>query len=198
MAVPAIRQWQRACARRAAVALIALVVLAGPPSWTPVALAQAARAGSERSVKAAFVYKFLGYVEWTAGPADPDAPIVFGEIWAEEIAAELADIARARPVNNRPVEVRRLRAGDPLAGLQVLFIGAPERSRAAALVRAAQARGVLTITETDDGLDQGSVINLVVVEGRVRFEVALDAAERAGLKLSSRLLAVAHLVRMGN
>jgi hypothetical protein len=54
------------------------------------------------------------------------------------------------------------------------------------------------ITESDDGLDQGSVINLVVVDGRVRFEVALDAAERAGLKLSSRMLAVAHLVRMGS
>jgi hypothetical protein len=49
MAVPAIRQWQRACARRAAVALIALVVVAGPPSWTPVALAQAARAAMRGS-----------------------------------------------------------------------------------------------------------------------------------------------------
>ena len=79
-----------------------------------------------------------------------------------------------------------------------LFIGGSDKSRIDALARAALARNVLVITETEDALDHGSIINLIVVDGRVRFEVSLDSAERAGLKLSSRMLAVAHLVRMGN
>lgn len=163
------------------------------------AFAQTVAPVSERGVKAAFVFKFLSYVEWPQnafGP--PDAPIVVGVVAADEIAAELADAVHGRSVGTRPVEVRRLRPSDPLAGVHVLFIGAAERARIGALARPALARGILVITESEDALDQGSVINLVVVDGRVRFEVSLEAAERAGLKLSSRLLAVAHLVRMGS
>jgi len=53
------------------------------------------------------------------------------------------------------------------------------------------------VTESDGALTQGSMINFVLVDRRVRFEVALDSAEKSGLKLSSRLLAVARQVRTG-
>ena len=154
---------------------------------------------TERGVKAAFVYKFLGYVEWPPTAfAQDESPIVVGVMGADDIASELADAVRGRTVGTRSVEVRRIRPGDPLTGLQALFIGASERARLAPIARAALARNVLVITESEDALDQGSVINLIVVDGRVRFEVSLEAADRAGLRLSSRMLAVAHLVRMGN
>jgi hypothetical protein len=57
---------------------------------------------------------------------------------------------------------------------------------------------VLTVTESDNGLQQGSVINFRLVEDRVRFEVSLPAAEKCGLKLSSRLLSVAYHVLKGS
>jgi len=161
-------------------------------------LAQAQGAASERGVKAAFVYKFLGYVEWPQASAQPDAPLAVGVIGADDLATELADVVRGRTVGARPVEVRILHQGDPPTGLSVLFIGGSDKARIAALARAALARNVLVITETEGALDHGSVINLIVLDGRVRFEVSLDSAERAGLKVSSRMLAVAHLVRMGN
>jgi len=163
----------------------------------PVPAALAQTSVTERGVKAAFVYKFLGYVEWPAQAfARPDAPIVVGVLGADDIAGEIADVVKGRSVDGRPIEVRRLHAGDSLAGLHVLFIGAAERGRTAALMKSAHARGILTITENDDAADQASIINLVVTDGRVRFDVVLEAAERAGIKLSSRLLAVARVVRM--
>jgi hypothetical protein len=158
---------------------------------------QARGAATERGVKAAFLYKFLAYVEWPAGTfARDDQPIVVGLLGADDLQAELADVVRGRTVDERPIEVRRLRPGDPLAGVHVLFVGASERARIAALSRAA--RGTLVVTESEDALDLGSAINFVVIEGRVRFEVALAAVDRAGIKLSSRLLAVAQNVRMGD
>jgi hypothetical protein len=75
---------------------------------------------------------------------------------------------------------------------------APPSALASGRSPARRSRNILVITESEDALDQGSVINLILIDGRVRFEVSLDAAERAGLKVSSRMLAVAHLVRMGN
>ena len=51
------------------------------------------------------------------------------------------------------------------------------------------------ILNLEGALDDGSAINLLVIDQRVRFEVSLDATERAGLKVSSRMLAVALWVR---
>jgi len=59
----------------------------------------------------------------------------------------------------------------------------------------AQRRGVLLVTDYEGALDDGSAINLVVIENRVRFEVSLDATEKSGLKLSSRMLSLALWVR---
>ncbi|GAB2877795.1 hypothetical protein GCM10027277_53960 [Pseudoduganella ginsengisoli] len=149
--------------------------------------------GVERGVKAAFLYKFLGYVEY---PQDT-APLVVGVVGADDIGAELARITSGRNVGGRPVTVRMLRDGDAVAGLHMLFIGA-DAPRSTALLRSAQQQGVLTVTESDNGLQQGSVINFRLVEERVRFEVSLPAAEKSGLKLSSRLLSVAYHVLKGS
>jgi hypothetical protein len=147
----------------------------------------------EHEIKAAFVFKFLSFVEWPAQAfARPETPIAIGVLGADEVYNELQEIASGRVVQGRPVTVRRVREGEPLNGLHVLYIG---RGGAPALAKLGQARNLLTITEWDGALDQGSIINFVRSEGRVRFEVALDTAEGRGLHISSRMLAVAQNVR---
>jgi hypothetical protein len=147
----------------------------------------------ERSVKAAFLYKFLGYMEF---PADPGPVLVVGVLGADDVAAELARITGGRSVGNRSISVRKLGEGDSLAGLHLLFVGADAGQPVAAL-RAAEKNGTVTVTEQDDGLQHGSVINFRLVEDRVRFEVSLPAAERCNVRLSSRLLSVAFHVQKG-
>lgn len=155
-------------------------------------------AASERSVKAAFLFKFLSYVEWPAlAFSAPEAPIVIGVVNADDIAAELSQITASRTANGRPVVVRRLREGESFAGLHVLYIGRSDAAHVASLVRAVQQRPVLTVGDVRGGTEHGIMINFVEVEGRVRFDIATDAAERSGLKLSSRLLSVAQNVRSG-
>jgi YfiR/HmsC-like len=147
---------------------------------------------TEHEVKAAFLYKFLGYVEWPPTVAgDPGSPITIGVIGAADVAADLARIASGRGVDNRPVMVRTVAEEDSLAGIQVLFLGGTDRARLNRMLKAAQQRSILTVTEADGALGQGSVINFRTVDGRVRFEVSLEAADKSNIKLSSRLLAVA-------
>jgi hypothetical protein len=180
--------------RLALVALMAMLLGTAAP-----ARAQEVSAAPERAVKAAFLYKFLGYVEWPpAALPQADTPLVIGIMGADEIAAELAQITTGRTVDNRSLVVRRLRDGDPLAGLHAIFVGRSEAARMAPLLRAAQQRGILTVTESPGALDLGSTINFLLLEGRVRFEISVDAAEKSGLKLSSRLLSVAQAVRTGS
>ena len=154
-------------------------------------------AASATSVKAGFLYKFLGYVDFPTGPLDPGAPYVVGVVGAEDVAAELARLSAGRLVNNHAVVVRRMQGADPAAGLHLLFIGAAESAGEAALVKAAQQAGVLSVTESATGIESGSVINFRLVDERVRFEVSLAAADKGRLKLSSRLLSVAYAVQKG-
>jgi YfiR/HmsC-like len=165
-----------------------------PALAPPHAMAQRAEA-SEASVKAAFIFKFAGYVEW-APSAFPsaDAPLVIGVVGADEVAAELERIVPGRTVADHPVVMQRVKEGDALRGIDMLFVGRAETPRLQPLLRAALGQGVLPITEIARGLELGSAINFVISEDRVGFEVSLDAAEKSGHRISSRMLTVARRV----
>ena len=145
---------------------------------------------SEVGVKAAFLYKFLGYVDWPAAvlPA-AESPLVVGVVGADAINAELRAIAVGRHVNGRPILTRRLTPGDPLEGVHAVFVG---RGVQPSVLERLRGRAILVVA--DGGLEPGVMLNFVLVAGRVRFEAAPAAAERVGLKLGARLLSVAERV----
>lgn len=150
----------------------------------------------ERRVKAAFLYKFMGYIAWpdNAFPR-PDAPLVMGVMGDDVLAGELAEIVAGRSIDGHPLVVKRLRESDAAAGVHVLFVARTQTSHLASLSRNAGLQPLVIVSEADGALEQGSTINFVVDAGRVRFDIAPEAAERRGIKLSSRLLTVAQRVR---
>jgi len=151
----------------------------------------------EQRVKAAFLYKFLGYAEFPATAfADGTAPFVIGVVGADELAAELARIVAGRTVGNRGVVVRALRETDLPVPLHLLFVAGADAARVGRVVHLATGPA-LVVTDCDGGLLLGSAINFVIVDARVRFDVEPEAAERNGVKLSSRLLTVANRVVKG-
>ncbi len=151
----------------------------------------------ERRVKAALLYRFINYVEWpeSAFP-NPAAPFVIGVAGDDRLAVELTEFASGRQVSNRPLHVRRRSSTEPLRDAHLLYVSRDQAAQLPSLLRTVPANA-LVITEWPDGLQQGGVINFVIVNGQVRFEVSLDAAQRRGLRLSSRLLSVAHNVHPG-
>jgi hypothetical protein len=189
LAVGRLAGWSLACAAAL------LVGVAVPPS---TAFAQgASNQALERRVKAAFLYKFLGYADFPAAAfADGAAPIVIGVIGSEDMAEELARVVAGRQVRGRPIVVRTLREGDP-AQVHLLFVAGSDSARTARILRSAPT-ALLPVTECELGLQNGSVINFRIIEERVRFDVSLDSAERNNVRLSSRLLTVANRVVKGN
>jgi len=183
----------------AGLALVCAAALCAEHGLVPPARAENAASSAvlERRVKAAFLYKFLGYAEFPAGAfADAGSPVVIGVFGADDLAAELARIVGRRTVNGRPVVIRVLRESELAMPVHLLFIGGFDAGRVGRAVRSAGA-ALLVVTECEGGLQQGSAINFRIVDERVRFDVALDAAERNGIKLSSRLLTVANRVQRG-
>jgi hypothetical protein len=172
--------------RRSLLGLIAAGALVATPP-TP------AQEPLESSVKAAYLYKFLGYVEWPETSfASSDDPQVIGVMGADAVLAELQQIVPGRRINGHALVAKDVLPGEPIEGLHVLFIGAT--ANLSKVMRGLVGRPVLVVTDSPAGLAQGSALNFVLVDHRVRFEASPAAAERSGLKLSARLLAVAEHV----
>ena len=188
---------------KAAVAFLVLAALLVPHASPVAAAAPGAVSASaervlERRVKAAFLFRFTEFVTWPdAAFARPDSPFTILVAGREIYAEELRQITAGRTVSSRPVAVRRVSEGETMPAAHVLFVPDSERARLREWIRAAP-RHALIVTESEGALEHGSVVNFVLVEGRVRFEIALDTADRRGLRMSSRLLALALAVRTGN
>jgi hypothetical protein len=143
---------------------------------------------SPESVKAAYLFHFAGYVEW---PAAPSERITIGVLGDHGVAAELRRIIPGRAIDGRSLRVQEVDSGHDLAGIQILYVGRGGAENLPALAQKARQQGVLLVSDAEDGLNQGAVVNFITADNRVRFEISLRAADDAGLKLSSRLLSAA-------
>jgi hypothetical protein len=170
-------------------ALATSVLLAG------MAMAQASRPG-EYEVKAAFLLNFAKFVEWPDSSFDgPQAPIVFGVIGSDnQLAFNLRRLSAGEKVQGRNVVIREERFGDDVRRCHVLFVSASERQRAKQILASLQDASVLTVSDIDGFADAGGAMQFVMQESRVRFIVNLDAATQSKLRVSAKLLALAHVV----
>lgn len=186
---------------QAAVAQQAAAPASAPvPATATAAVAPAAppQATTERQVKAAFLYKFLGYTEFPpAAFGDASSPVLIGVAGSDDMLAELARTVVGRTLNGRPIVVRPVRDGDNPGPLHLLFVAGSDGPRVSRTLRNASG-AMLLVTECEFGLQMGSVINFKIVNEHVRFDVSLDAAEKNNVRLSSRLLNVANHVQKGN
>jgi hypothetical protein len=165
----------------------------------PVALAMACASvvtsaqevSQEYQIKAAYLYNFLKYVEWpepmnrtfmicVAGGQNP-----FGTV--------LDRLTSAERVRGNPVKTEIILGPEP--SCDVVFT--PRNSNIPAYLQAAAGKPVLTIGESPRFIEQGGILNFFLENGKVRFEINRTAAERAGLRFSSRLLQLAKLVEPG-
>ena len=168
-----------------------LVMLLGA-ILAPTSHAQSAAEALEVRIKAAFVCKFAGYVEWPAQVfARPDSPIVIGVVGPDSVIDELGRTATGLSADGRPLVVRKFQRGDPPASAHVVYVANSEESRLPETLAALKNQPVLVVTESNHALALGSMINFVVVDDKVRFDIALQAAEASRLRISARLLGVA-------
>ncbi len=150
---------------------------------------------SEYEVKAAFLYNFTRFVEWPpAARPDPGAPFVIAILGRDPFGSVLDETVAGKTVAGRPIAVHRVVRADDCRDAQIVFVSPSERSNTAAILKALERPGVLTVGDTDGFAQQGGAINFTVQARRVRFEINPSVAEQARLKMSSQLLKLATLV----
>jgi hypothetical protein len=156
------------------------------------ARAQEGAGSVEYPVKAAFLYNFMRYVEWPERPAAEMTVCILGQ---DPFGPAIDRALVGKAVGGRPVTVRRMATASTSPACAVLFVPASAmRDWAAARTRLG-GEPVLTVGETRGFTDAGGVIGFVVEANRLQFEVNQSAADAARLRLSSRLLGLAHAVR---
>lgn len=164
-------------------------------STSPEALSQN-QENAEYSVKLAFLFNFTKFVEWPPDSyRDPQAPLVICIVGHDPFRQDLEVELRTRKVGEHPVEVRTLRTSDKLSACHIVFVPVTEKVQAHRILSGLQGSSTLTVGETTGFAALGGIINLTVEGNNVHFEVNRLAADRAGLKIGSRLLSIAKIVK---
>jgi len=145
------------------------------------------------AVKAAFLFNFAKFAEWPALPSG--APIVFCVVGSEAVATALNETVHGQNIGGHALEVSRPPDGANWRTCHLLFVPEAETRRSFAALAAIRALPVLTISDEKGFSRGGGIIELYVESGRMRFAINVDATERSGLRLSSRLLGLANVVR---
>jgi YfiR/HmsC-like len=150
---------------------------------------------NEYQVKAVYLLNFGKFVTWPHGSPARDTFSVC--VLGEDPFGEILDATvRGEKVDGKAAVARRVKGVQEASGCGVLFIGRSSGEwQSKKLIAALHKSGVLSVSDMPGFLDLGGAIELVTSSNRVRFEVNLDAAQEAGLSLSSELLKLASAVR---
>ena len=182
---------RRPIARRIPAILVAFACV----TLAPGAVDAQIETKSEYRVKAWYLANFSKFVEWPEKAfRSPDAPFVIGVVGGYFLGPSLFQAIAKQTARGRKIEVRwemGKKTDEELRECQILFISGQDRKRLAQILGALQGASVLVVGEADGFLQAGGMINFVLENDKVRFEINSDAAARAGLKLSSQLLATA-------
>ena len=146
----------------------------------------------EYAVKAAYLTKFIPFIQWPdTAFASPAAPITICVLGDDPFGVNLDKAASGARSGDRPIVVRRLSEPDS-ATCQLLFVAGGDPAAAGAALDAMKGRAVITVTDTNAA--PRGVISFVVVGNRVRFDIDDSLAAQGGISISSKLLSLARTV----
>lgn len=145
--------------------------------------------------KAHMLWNIAKFIQWPESADQANkGQLVFTILGEDDLAAELAGLLSTKTINGKPVFVRFARRAQDARGSQILYVAASERQHMAEVLAAVDGAPVLTVGDTPAFATHGGMVGFANENGRVRFEINLVHAERRGLKISAKLLALARVV----
>lgn len=180
------RQHQRpACRRSRVIAVLAAALLFCMPAYSGFA----GQPSTEYRIKAAFLYNFTSFVTWPEEFAGRTGFTLC--VFGDDPFGNLLDKLAGKSVNNMKLVIRRLESLALLDQCQLVFISETSTDQLDAAIALLHGLPVLTVSDMHGFTETGGIIEFRVIENKVRFDINLDAAESAGLTISSKLLSLA-------
>lgn len=171
--------------------LTLLVLVLALLTTEPLPLSAAASTPREYTVKGAFLYNFVHFVDWPAAAfTSGESPFTVGILGKNPFGTNLESL-NGQSVKNRQLLVKTLGSIEEAKDCQLVFISNSERGRLLQILTALQDVPVLTVSDIEGFAASGGMIHFVTLEDKVRFEINLKEAQAVKLKLSSQLLKLA-------
>jgi hypothetical protein len=174
--------------------IIAIVLAAALFGFAPSSWPQDMEA-NEYQIKAAYLLNFPNFVDWPGAiNNDLQLPIRLCLLGSDPLGSALSRMMADRLSRGRSLLLRRLSRADPVSDCQILYIGPSESKYIPQILDSLHNVSALTVGETDQFAEQGGMIQLVMEDNRIRFKINPSAASQAGIRISSKLLALAQIV----
>ncbi|MEW6304153.1 MAG: YfiR family protein [Verrucomicrobiota bacterium] len=178
-----------------ATAWVLLLLLIGA-EFRPVTAQPKPAERTEFELKAAYLYHFAQFIEWPAEAfTNSQAPIVIGVVGKDPFGKVLDDTVRDKTVKDRPFVVRRLSGTEGIKDCHIVYVSSSEKPRLPEIIRLLNDESILSVNEDVQFTRLGGVVNFMMENKKVRFEINMAAAEKARLKLDAQLLRLAKISR---
>lgn len=151
--------------------------------------------GSEYAVKIGFIYNFANFVTWPVEAFEKSPEELLLCLASDTPSADVLYKLEGKRVKGRTIKVVAYRDGACLEKSQILFLATQDKTFIQKVLPATATRSILTVGEVEGFTRMGGIINFFTESNRLRFQINIDAARRAGLKLSSQLLGSARIVK---
>jgi hypothetical protein len=152
---------------------------------------------TEYQVKAAYLYNFGKFISWREEASSGENSLFVCVLGQDPFGKTLDEVLTGASWDGKGVTAKRIRRIEDASECRVLFISSSEGEQMKNILAVAGKLPILTVSDAPEFARRGGAIGFVLSDNRVRFEVNLNAAHRAGLSLSSQLLKVAVRVRGG-
>lgn len=153
----------------------------------------------EYQVKAAFLYNFAKFVKWPAQTfTNPNDPMTICVIGDPALSHVVESLVAGKDVEGRRFVVKAIAEVRQIGTCQILFVSGSEQPRVPSILAGCKTRSVLTVGDAEGFAQQGGVINFKMEDGKVHFEININAANEQRLQISSKLLSLARIVKAGS
>ncbi len=157
-----------------------------------------AQTASAPALKAVFLFNFAKFTEWPADVLKPGAPLLLCVAGDPRVTKSLEEATGGRDIGGHPLTARNVDVEGSVESCHLLYVATLDARRTDELMQRVKGKPVLTVSESGTFAQRGGIANLFVEDGRMRFAVNVDSVERSKLRLSSRLLNLAKIVKDAN
>lgn len=147
------------------------------------------------TLKAAFVYNFAKFTTWPSDALAPGQRLALCVLGDPAVADALEQTIKGRSADGHELTAQIVKPDGPIRSCHVLYAAGLDAKRSAELLDALRGAAVLTVGDTELFGESGGVAQLILENERMRFAINVAAADRARLRLSSKLLSLATIVK---
>lgn len=147
----------------------------------------------DHRVKAAFLCKFIKFMDWPSSRIVRNrGEFVIGVFGESPIAGNLISIM-PKKVDGWKLKFIKVNDIQEALDSHMLFLASSEKERFPEFIDLLKNSSVLTVSDTQEFLGMGGIVKFFILDKMVRFEINLEAAKAAGIKISSKLLRLAKI-----